>query len=153
MPNLPRFPRLTRNYLPSPLPPLEPTANELIMEILQETRDTQVQIPTGVLNEYFGIRNDEIAQIRLRHKVNNSIRSIKNRNVIHHRGMHRIELEPIAGLKRPVIAVFRKVPRKDDTYDDYEILKNGTKKYGIKRELLLKSGQQTSIRSRRWLMQ
>lgn len=151
LPNLPRLPRLDRNYRTSSKPPLQPTAKELIMEILQETRDTQVQIPTDALSKYFGIRRNEIAQIRLRYKEKNTIKSIKNRNVVHHRGMHRIELETISGLKRPVIAIFRRDPRRRDVYD-YEILKHGTEQYRNKSRLLLQRGQQTSATSRRWLI-
>jgi HKD family nuclease len=150
LPSLPRLPRLNRNYRPSTQPPLRPRARELIMEILQETRDTQVQIPTEVLAKYFGLRSDEIAQIRLRYKENNLTRSIKNRNIVHHRGMHRVELETISGLRRPVIAVFHRDPRRRDTYD-YELLKNGTSEYKRERRLLQNRGHQTTATSRLWL--
>lgn len=151
LPNLPRLPRLNRDYRPSPQPPLRPRARDLVMEILQETRDTQVQIPTDALSGYFGIRRNEIAQIKLRYKENNATKSIKNRNIVHHRGMHRIELETISGLRRPVVAVFRRDPRRRDTYD-YEILKQGTQQYRNERRLLLHGGRRTSARSRRWLI-
>lgn len=151
LPKLPRPPRLTTSLKQSSQSVLKAKGNTLIMEILQETRDTQVQIPVDALEDYFGIRQGEKARIALRHKRGKQVKSAKFRNVIYPTSHVRVEMETISGLKRPLIAVFHRDPAKDDTYE-YELLENGTKRYEKMRKTLERKGKRTSRISRWYLI-
>jgi HKD family nuclease len=151
LPKPPRFPRLTTSFRPSSQPIICPKGDELIMEVLHETRDTQMQIPVEALQKYFGIRQGERAVIALRHKEGNQTKSVKYRSVIYPTSHVRLEMETISGLKRPLIAVFQRDPLRQDTYE-YKLLRNGTKPYVQMRKLLIRKGKRTSKTSRRYLM-
>jgi len=148
LPKAPVPPRLKMDGSPSALPQLQAVGNELIMEILTETRETQVQIPVNVLNQYFGLRNDERAVITL---YNKKTGQIKNRPLVHHRGMHRVEMEFIKGLSRPLIVKIVRDPFRRDTYN-YEFFKRGSKEFNRMKQLLQTQGQRTNTRARRWLI-
>jgi HKD family nuclease len=150
LPKLPRSPRLTRVFRPASQPPLPLQGNDLLMEILEETRDTQVQIPVDVLENYFGIRQGERARIALCYKEKGQIKSVKYRSVVYPTSHVRIEMETISGLKRPLIAVFHRDSEREDTYD-YELLKKGTNAYRNTKKLLLQKGRRTS-RTSRWYL-
>jgi len=149
LPRLPRVPRLTMSLRQASQPILQTEGEELIMEILQETRDTQVQIPVEVLEKYFGVRQGERARISLRYKEGGQTKAIKHRSIIYPTSHVRVEMETISGLTRPLIAVFHRDPAREDTYE-YELLKNGTKGYRRMRRLL-KKGKRTS-RTSRWYL-
>lgn len=151
MPSLPRLPRLTVNFRPAPQPKLPLIGSRLYMEILEETRGTQVQIPVEVLESYFGVRQGETARIVLRYKEGGLIKSEKYRSIIYPTSHVRIEMETVAGLRRPLIVLFNRVPETEDTYE-YELLKNGTAAYRDAKNLLLRNGKRTSRTSRLFLI-
>lgn len=147
LPRSPLPPRVTKEGMIIHSNRLQPVYNELLMEVLTETRQTQVQIPVDVLTKFFGIRPDEAGCITLRYLKDGRIR---NRPIVHHRGMHRIEIETIKDLQRPLIIRFRRVSSKLDTYD-YELIERGSREFRRLRQLLHQKGYQTHSRARRWL--
>lgn len=148
LPKAPLPPRLKSDGSPQSLGRLQSSGNELIMEILTETRETQVQIPVKVLTQFFGVRRDEKAVITLKNKRTGES---KNRRIVHHRGMHRVEMEFIKGLTRPLIIRLERDLSRQDTYQ-YELLKRGSREFRRMRRLLLTQGYQTHSRARRWLV-
>lgn len=149
-PTAPIPPRLRRDGSMHTQQRLQPSGNELIMEILQETRETQVQLPIYVLSQYFGIRTDEAAVITIRNRRDGQAR---HRPIVHllHNDTHRIEVESIKGLKRPLIMKFARDPFRSDMYE-YELLKHGSRDFRRMNRLLQTQGHQTRASARRWLV-
>jgi HKD family nuclease len=120
---------------------------ELIMDILQETRQTQVQLPVDVLASFF--RNADrvrLQQVRKGVAVKSDVRPIIHLG----NNTHRIELDAIRGLPRPqIVRFFRTRHRSVVTY---EIFLNGTREYDEAQKLLSQRGHQTRSGARRWLL-
>lgn len=117
------------------------------MDILQETRQTQVQLPVEVLPAFFG----KADRIRLQQVRKDAIVKSDTRPIIHlDNNTHRIEIDAIRGLPRPqIIRFFR--PRGQSNIR-YEVVLNGTKEYRALDHLLAKDGNQTRLGARRWLI-
>ena len=116
------------------------------MDILQETRQTQVQLPVEVLASFFGTSD----RVRLHQVRKGVVVKSDTRPIIHlENNTHRIEIDAIRGLPRPqIIRFFR--PRRQSSIN-YELILNGTKEYRELEHLLAKSGNQTRRGARRWL--
>jgi PLD-like domain len=83
--------------------PLAHARHELIMDILQETRRTQVQLPVEVLTSFF----NGIDSVRLRQVRGAAVVKVDVRPIIHlGNNTHRIEIDAIRGLPRPQIIQF-----------------------------------------------
>lgn len=123
------------------------SGKELIMDILQETRQTQVQLPVDVLASFF--RNADsvrLQQVRKGLAVKSDVRPIIHLG----NNTHRIELDAIRGLPRPqIVRFFRTRQRSVVTY---EIVLNGTREYDEAQKLLSQRGHQTRSGARRWLL-
>jgi HKD family nuclease len=123
-------------------------SQELIMDILQETRQTQVQLPVDALTSFFG----EVDVIQLRHIRGGSVIKTDVRPIIHlGNNTHRIEIDAIRGLPRPQIIIFRH-PGRAAAVVNYELVLKGTRKYIELDNLLTQRGQQTRNGARRWLL-
>lgn len=139
-----------RSMAPSPRarrPEQARAGRELIMEILQETRQTQVQLPVEVLTSFFsGVDEVRLRQVRRGIVVKSDVRPI-----IHlPNNTHRIEIDAIRGLPRPQIIRFRRPNR--SVAVDYEIVLKDTKEYRELHELLSERGHRTRRGARRWLL-
>jgi len=121
---------------------------ELLMDILHETRQTQVQLPVEVLQSYFiGANAVRLRQIRRGVIVKSDVRPIIHLD----NNTHRIEIDAIRGLPRPQIIRFRR-PGRSAAVVNYEVVLNGTKEYRELDRLLSHRGQQTRRGARRWLL-
>ena len=120
---------------------------ELIMDILQETRQTQVQLPVDVLGPFLG----SAERVRLQQVRKGVILKSDTRPIIHlGNNTHRIEIDAIRGLPRPqIIRFFR--PRGQANIR-YEVVLNGTNEYQALDHLLAREGNQTRLGARRWLI-
>lgn len=127
---------------------LVPVHQHLLMDILQETRQTQVQLPVEVLTSFFsGLNAVELRQVRRGVVVKADVRPI-----IHLRNnTHRIEINAIRGLPRPQIIRFRR-PGLSAAVVEYELVLKGTREYLEVDRLLAERGQQTRSGARRWVL-
>lgn len=120
---------------------------ELIMEILQETRQTQVQLPVEVLKAFFS----GAESVRLRQIRKGIVVKVDTRPIIHlPNDTHRIEIDAIRGLPRPQIIRFLR--GRGQSSISYEIILNGTREYSELHQLLMNSGNRTRQGARMWLI-
>jgi HKD family nuclease len=121
---------------------------ELLMDILQETRQTQVQLPVEVLPSFFvGADDVRLRQIRRGVIVKSDVRPIIHLG----NNTHRVEIDAIRGLPRPQIIRFHR-PGRSAAVIDYEVVLKGTREYRELDQLLSERGQQTRRGARRWLL-
>jgi hypothetical protein len=125
----------------------------LLMEILEETRDSQVQIPVNVLTGFFGVARNRNARIILRQVRNGRTISERVRPIVHlrHNNTHRIEIDAVKGLPRPVIARFDEDPDRTGVFS-YVIHAQGTRGFQQLNALLNRRGRQTRRGSKRYLL-
>jgi len=118
------------------------------MDILQETRQTQVQLPVEVLPSFFvGADDVRLRQIRRGVIVKSDVRPIIHLG----NNTHRVEIDAIRGLPRPQIIRFHR-PGRSAAVIDYEVVLKGTREYRELDQLLSERGQQTRRGARRWLL-
>lgn len=124
---------------------------QLIMDILQETRETQVQLPTDVLEPFFGIKDPaKKTEIILSQILNgNIIRTDVRPFIIQKNKTNRLEIAGIKGLPRPLITKFTR--NTDGTYD-HEIITQSSPDYEALNKLLEESGTRKRKESRRWVL-
>lgn len=123
---------------------------ELIMDILQETRQTQVQLPVEALTPFFLPHGGDSIELRLLQRG----RAVKSdvRPVIHlGNNTHRIEVDAIRGLPRPQIIRFVRVGGRSNAVE-YELVLRGTRENEDLDRLLSGQGRQTRRGARRWLI-
>lgn len=84
----------------------------LLIDVLQETRSTQMQLPLAVVESFFGLMRDQEGAIRLSSIRSGAITQPIDRRIVKssgnegHRLMRRIEMPQISGQTRPLGAVF-----------------------------------------------
>ena len=129
--------------------PNQPT--QLIMDILQETRETQVQIPTDVLESFFGVKSaSKKYEIILSQVLNeNIIRTDVRPFIIQKNKTNRLEISGIKGIPRPLIIKFL---RNDDGTYEHELITQSSPDYDALNDLLEKSGTRKRKESRRWVL-
>lgn len=126
-----------------------PVRQELLMDVLEETRQTQVQLPVEALPSFFGgADNVRLRQVRRGVIVKSDIRPIIHLNNY----THRIEIDAIRGLPRPQIIRFSRSSRSAAVVD-YEVVLKGTKEYRELDQLLSERGRRTRRGARRWLLE
>lgn len=126
-------------------------SKKLVMDILQETRETQVQIPTAVLKPYFGVTNiDADNEIILYELIDGMAVNPKVRPIISQPNKtHRIELSGIKGMLRPLIVIFTKI---DADIFEYEVIPKSSHDYETLSKQLNDSGEQSRKGARRWFL-
>ena len=125
---------------------------ELVMDILQETRQTQVQLPAGSLQSFFDTNDREQGNIQLRQVVRGSVVKSDVRPFIHLGNLtHRLEVDAIRGLPRPQIIRFWR-SRSNAHIVFYEVALRGTDRYADLDGRLRRDGTQTRSGARRWLV-
>ena len=124
-------------------------ASTLVQDVLEETRETQVQLPVEAIRPFFG----RAQRVRLRYVQDSVIVKEDDRPLIHlSNNTHRIEIDAVRGLPRPQIIRFsRPAPAQGPV--NYELLLRGTSEYRVAAQLLATRGRQTRKGSRRWLLQ
>ncbi len=123
----------------------------LIMDILQETRDTQVQIPVEVLRPFFAINDTSMKnEIILSEVLDGTIIKMDIRPFISQKNdTHRLEISGIKGLLRPLIIRFMRVGQQDY---QYELVTKSSPEYDSLSKLLSTKGKQIRKNARRWFL-
>jgi hypothetical protein len=122
----------------------------LVMDVLLETRQTQVQLPVNALARFFGTSPAARDTIILHQLYNGRIVKSDERPVVNlENNTHRIELDAIRGLPRPLIVRFGRVENGDFTY---EVVTRGMSEYSRLDQLLTSGGSRTREGARRWLI-
>ena len=126
-------------------------ALELVMDILEETRQTQVQLPVGAL-PFFKAQPERRQSVNLHQVFRGSVVKSDLRPFIHlDNNTHRLEIDAIRGLPRPQIIRFWRASA-DSRNVQYEVLLRGTTRYAELDALLQSKGTQTRAGARRWLV-
>ncbi|MGE4054849.1 MAG: phospholipase D-like domain-containing protein [Vicinamibacterales bacterium] len=124
---------------------------ELVMDILEETRRTQVQLPVGAL-PFFNAEPERTKSINLHQVFRGNVVKSDKRPFIHlDNNTHRLEIDAIRGLPRPQIVRFWHATS-DSRNVHYEVLLRGTRRYAEADSLLRRAGRQTRVGARRWLV-
>ena len=131
--------------------PQKQIAAFLVIDVLTETRETQMQIPLAVVETFFGLRRDEegdisLSQIRAGHLTQPIERKIVKSGGVR-RNMRRIEMPQIAGKARPLAAIFLRLRRRRFAV---AVVPQDTLGFGVVDRLLRDSGQQPDHAVRRY---
>ncbi len=121
----------------------------LIMDILQETRDTQVQIPIRVLKPFFDVSDtSKKNEIILSEVMNDTLIKMDIRPFISQKNdTHRLEISGIKGLLRPLIIRFERIAIQEY---EYEIINRSSPNYDLLDKLLSEKGNRARDDARRW---
>jgi HKD family nuclease len=123
---------------------------ELVMDVLLETRQTQVQLPVGALRPFFGVPPTKRVALLLHQIYGDQIVKSDMRPIINlPNNTHRIELDAIRGLPRPLIVRFGRAAAGSFTY---ELILRGTAEHRILDALLASQGRRARDGARRWLI-
>lgn len=125
----------------------------LVIDVLKETRDTQMQLPLAVVETFFRFGRDEDGNIQLSQVRSGHITQPIERQIVkssgkqHTRLMRRLEMPQIAGMARPLAAVFLRLKRRQFAV---AVVPRQTAKYRLIDRLLSKYGQQPGYAKRRY---
>lgn len=119
----------------------------LLVDILKETRSTQMQIPLSIVEDFFGIKRDEPATIELSVATSEGFGQPIERPIVISQGasgqrlMRRLEMPSIRGLRRPLAAIFFRLKRPRRRFA-FRLLPAGTNFYRKGNGILARYGQQ-----------
>lgn len=125
----------------------------LAIDILKETRGTQVQLPLDVVERFFGLERDEEGSISLSQVRAGELTQPIERPIVISSGkegsrlMRRIEMPQIAGKPRPLAAVFLRYKNKRYAV---AIVPRGTSVYTRVDRFLTRNGEQPPHAVRRY---
>ncbi len=125
----------------------------LLIDVLRETRETQMQLPLAVVQRFFGFARDEdgaiqLSQIRSGHTTQPIERQIVKSSGRHQeRLMRRVEMPQIAGRPRPLAAIFLRLKRRQFAV---LVVPQRTANYRVLDRLLDKYGEQPEYAKRRY---
>lgn len=85
----------------------------LIMDILKESRKSQVQIPLPVVEGFFGVPRAERRTINVSVVTDHGLTHPIERTIVHSGDMRRIEMPQIRNLERPLAVIFQRLQRKN----------------------------------------
>lgn len=139
--------KVTKN-VKSKLLVAQSTNEYLIMDILTETRKTQVQFPKKVITPFFS----NMDRIELYYRENGKVIFEADRPLVSlDNDTVRIELSEIDTKARPLIMKMSVVPGNENAFI-YELFPKGTKKHVELNKLLKNKGNQTRKGARRWVI-
>ncbi len=98
--NPPQWPRKTRSTR------TPATRSYLLMDVLQETRRTQMQIPLPVVSGFFGASRDDNPAFRISILTDTGTSQPVERPLVATGSMRRLEMPTIEGLTRPLAVLF-----------------------------------------------
>lgn len=125
----------------------------LIIDVLAETRETQMQLPLHVVEKFFAVPSDQAESIQLSYVRGNEITQPIERRIVISGGkekrrlMRRIEMPIIAGKARPLAAIFIKTGTRKFAV---ALILKGTDEYRMIDGILKKEGQQRDYAVRRF---
>jgi HKD family nuclease len=126
-------------------PKLVPTSF-LLMDILQETRGTQVQIPLDLVEQFFKVERHERAVLPIRIWTETGFSLPIDRTLVLSQGadrghvMRRLEMPQIRGLSRPLAVLFVVLPGKQGFA--FTLIPRNSNRYKVADTLLRRDGQQ-----------
>jgi hypothetical protein len=126
----------------------------LVMDILTETRKTQMQIPLPVVRDFFRIEPDKPATISVRLFTDTGLSQPISRPIVisglgYDRLMRRLEMPQIRSLPRPLSVIFVKLPGKHKFA--YFLVDRNNRAFKSIDQLLTRDGQQGG-RERRYFI-
>jgi hypothetical protein len=127
-------------------------ARYLLIDVLYETRRTQMQLPLHVVDEFFGVNKNSRADIQLGILTDTGLSQPINRAIVLSGGAHlgrlmrRMEMPQIRRLDRPLAALFLKLRRSQKF--GFQLFPRDTKSYAIANSILSKHGQQGNAQRR-----
>jgi hypothetical protein len=125
----------------------------LIIDVLTETRKTQMQLPLIVVEKFFGLRRDQKGSIQLSYVRDGELAQSIERNIVISSGaegqrlMRRLEMPSIGGYRRPLAAAFFRLARRRFCV---ALLPRNTVAYRHVNRLLERYGQQPDHAARRY---
>jgi hypothetical protein len=132
---------------------LRKSANKyLIMDVLTETRNTQMQVPLQVVEDFFGIGRREARHIQLSIITKMGLSQPIDRPVVISQGqngqrlMRRVEMPQIRDLERPLAVTFLKLTGRSRFA--FKLLPKPSADYRIASQLLQQEGQQGNAQRR-----
>jgi hypothetical protein len=124
----------------------------LVMEVLRETRSTQMQVPIPVVEGFFGVEKREPLDVGLSIFTKTGLSQPIHWPLVlsqGHRGerlMRRTEMPQIRDLQRPLVVVFLKLAGRGRFA--FKLLPQGSTGYRAATKLLAQAGQQGAARRR-----
>ena len=118
----------------------------LLMDILKETRETQVQIPLDIVEDFFGVGRRDSATLRVSVVADDTLTHPIERPLVissgkqHARLMRRLEMPQIRGLQRPLVVLFLRLQGRRNFA--YLLVPQATRKYRVADRILDAHGQQ-----------
>lgn len=125
----------------------------LIIDVLTETRETQMQLPLAVVEEFFGMAREEEGRIQLSQIRSGHITQSIDRQIVKSSGkgntrlMRRLEMPQVARRARPLAAIFLRLARK---HFAVAVVPRHSANYRVLHRLLSKYGQQAMHAKRRY---
>jgi HKD family nuclease len=121
------------------------TQHYLLMDVLTETRKTQMQIPLTVIEKFFQIPKERSQKILVSLLTEDGLTQPISRPIVisglkHGRLMRRLEMPQIRTMKRPLAVLFVKLRGKKRFA--YVLIEQNTRKFGWVNRLLRSDGQQ-----------
>lgn len=129
-PQWPRNARATRNAS---------TRAYLIMDVLQETRRTQMQIPLPVVSRFFGASREESPTFRISILTDAGTSQPVERPLVATGSMRRLEMPTIEGLTRPLAVLFVRLGKSAFAY---RLIAHEDQEYPVVSSILDADGQQ-----------
>ncbi len=132
----------------SPRPRIIPRAigKFLVMDILKETRETQMQLPLPIVENFFGVQRNQPANLNIRIINDGRFTNPVERNLVISGQMRRLEMPQIRNLVRPLIVIFIKLPGQFNFA--YYLVRHNSSQYRILNTILRRNGQQGNAERR-----
>lgn len=130
-----------------------PMRSFMLIDVLKETRRTQMQLPLAVVEEFFGVPRDAEASIQLSQVRGGTVTQPIERRLVISKGqsgsrlMRRIEMPQIAGQPRPLAATFVRTSR---SRFSVAIFPRSSQAYRWVDQTLRDNGQQPDYARRRY---
>jgi len=124
----------------------------LVMDVLTETRSTQMQIPLSVVEDFFGVGRSEARNIRLSIITKTGLSQPIERPIVISQGqdgnrlMRRLEMPQIREMSRPLTIIFLKLSGRDNFA--FKLLAQGSAGNNFAARLLARKGQQGNAQRR-----
>lgn len=123
----------------------------LLMDVLGETRETQMQLPLNVVEGFFNTKRDEKAEVEVAIVGPDGLTQPLRRPLVKSgKSMRRIEVPGIKNLARSLAIVFIRL--KGQKKFAYRIIPQDTKNYIDADQLLNRHGQQEKHKQRRYFI-
>jgi HKD family nuclease len=146
------LPRSTKVSRRTKLAPTTKKAGFLLMDVLQETRFTQMQIPLSIVEGFFRVEPRKPADLSVSIWTQTGISQPITRTLVISQGprkdrlMRRLEMPQIRGLARPLAVIFMHLPGRRRFA--FHLIPHHSPAYKVANRILQKEGQQGSAKRR-----